>query len=201
MRWAIPPLPQYVFMAWCLVKHRDNFTFCLFTRCPLGLTQPLIQWVPGALSLGVKRPECEADSLPPYSAEVKEWAELYFHSPNTPSWRGAHLKHRDNFTLPDVLNTLQPLPCYGTAFGGTPCSVHLTVMVLRRDFRLKLLTLCLRFPHRNSTTICRSLSRTATCPVQRQSCCKYSEHQERRSHRLSLFTVLHFLVSQSRLGT
>jgi hypothetical protein len=24
---AISPLPQYVFMAWCLVKHRDNFTF------------------------------------------------------------------------------------------------------------------------------------------------------------------------------
>jgi hypothetical protein len=23
---AIPPLPQYVFMAWCFVKHRDNFT-------------------------------------------------------------------------------------------------------------------------------------------------------------------------------
>jgi hypothetical protein len=27
MRGTIPPLPQYVFMAWCLVKHRDNFTF------------------------------------------------------------------------------------------------------------------------------------------------------------------------------
>jgi hypothetical protein len=27
MRGAIPPLPQHVFMAWCLVKHRDNFTF------------------------------------------------------------------------------------------------------------------------------------------------------------------------------
>jgi hypothetical protein len=27
MRGAIPPLPQYVFMAWCLVQHRDNFTF------------------------------------------------------------------------------------------------------------------------------------------------------------------------------
>jgi hypothetical protein len=26
MRGAIPPLPQYVFMAWCLVKHSDNFT-------------------------------------------------------------------------------------------------------------------------------------------------------------------------------
>jgi hypothetical protein len=29
IREAIPPLPQYVFMAWCLVKHRDNFTFTL----------------------------------------------------------------------------------------------------------------------------------------------------------------------------
>jgi hypothetical protein len=26
MRGAIPP-PQYVFMTWCLVKYRDNFTF------------------------------------------------------------------------------------------------------------------------------------------------------------------------------
>jgi len=24
---AIPPLPQHVFVAWCLVKHRDNFIF------------------------------------------------------------------------------------------------------------------------------------------------------------------------------
>jgi hypothetical protein len=30
MREAIPPLPQYFFRAWCLVKHRDNFTFYLF---------------------------------------------------------------------------------------------------------------------------------------------------------------------------
>jgi hypothetical protein len=29
MRGAIPPLSQYVFMAGCLVKHRDNFTFTL----------------------------------------------------------------------------------------------------------------------------------------------------------------------------
>jgi len=27
MRGAIPPLPHNFFMAWCLVKHRDNFTF------------------------------------------------------------------------------------------------------------------------------------------------------------------------------
>jgi hypothetical protein len=35
MRRSIPPLPQYVFMAWCLVKHRDDFTFTFtftFTR-------------------------------------------------------------------------------------------------------------------------------------------------------------------------
>jgi hypothetical protein len=29
MREAIPPLPQYVFVAWCLVKHRDNVTFLI----------------------------------------------------------------------------------------------------------------------------------------------------------------------------
>jgi hypothetical protein len=35
MRGAIPPLPQYVFMACSLVKHRDNFTFT-FTVYILG---------------------------------------------------------------------------------------------------------------------------------------------------------------------
>jgi hypothetical protein len=32
----------------------------------------VIEWVPGALSLGVKRPGREADHSPPSSAEVKE---------------------------------------------------------------------------------------------------------------------------------
>jgi hypothetical protein len=27
--WSYLPTPQYVFMEWCLVKHRDNFTFYL----------------------------------------------------------------------------------------------------------------------------------------------------------------------------
>jgi hypothetical protein len=31
MRGAIPPLPQYAFMEWCLVKHRYNFTFTFLT--------------------------------------------------------------------------------------------------------------------------------------------------------------------------
>jgi hypothetical protein len=37
----------------------------------LHLVQPPIQWVPGALSLRVERPGCEADHSPPPSAEVK----------------------------------------------------------------------------------------------------------------------------------
>jgi hypothetical protein len=27
---AIPPVPQFVFILWVLVKHRDNFTFTFF---------------------------------------------------------------------------------------------------------------------------------------------------------------------------
>jgi hypothetical protein len=37
----------------------------------------------------------EAHHSPPSSAEVKEWVELYLHSPNTPSWRGAQGEPRD----------------------------------------------------------------------------------------------------------
>jgi hypothetical protein len=29
--WSYTSTPQYVFMAWCLVKHRDNFTFTLIS--------------------------------------------------------------------------------------------------------------------------------------------------------------------------
>jgi hypothetical protein len=50
------------------------YLICGFTtasRTALGLTQPPIQWVPGALSLGVKRPVREADHSPLSSAEVK----------------------------------------------------------------------------------------------------------------------------------
>jgi hypothetical protein len=41
----------------------------------------------------------EADHSPPSGAGVEEWVELYLHSPNAPSWRGAQVEHRDNFTL------------------------------------------------------------------------------------------------------
>jgi hypothetical protein len=42
MRGAIPPLSQYVFMAWCLVKHRDNFTLPLLTLHGRVLLEKLI---------------------------------------------------------------------------------------------------------------------------------------------------------------
>jgi hypothetical protein len=68
------------------------------SRTALGPTQPPIRWEPEALSLEVKRPGREADHSPPSSVEVKEWVELYLHSPNTPPWRDAQLKHRNDFT-------------------------------------------------------------------------------------------------------
>jgi hypothetical protein len=47
------------------------FLFTTASRIALEPTQPPIQWVPGALSLGVKWPGCEADHSPPSTAEVK----------------------------------------------------------------------------------------------------------------------------------
>jgi hypothetical protein len=49
-----------------------KYSFPTASRTALGLTQPPIQWVPGALTLGVKRPGREADHLPQSSSEVKE---------------------------------------------------------------------------------------------------------------------------------
>jgi hypothetical protein len=50
------------------------FLFTTAFRTVLGPTQPPIQGVPGALSLGVKLPVRETDHSPPASAEVKnEW--------------------------------------------------------------------------------------------------------------------------------
>jgi hypothetical protein len=52
----------------CSLHHR--------VQTALEPTQPPVQWIPGALSLGIKRLGREADHSPPSSAEVKEWVEL-----------------------------------------------------------------------------------------------------------------------------
>jgi hypothetical protein len=78
------------------------FLFTTVSRPTLGPTQPPIQWIPGALSLGVKRPGREANHSPPSSAEVKN---AWSCTSTSPSWRGAQLKHNDKFTF--------TLPCPG----------------------------------------------------------------------------------------
>jgi hypothetical protein len=47
------------------------FSFTTVSRTALGPTHPPIQWIPGALPLGVKRPGREADHSPPSRAEIK----------------------------------------------------------------------------------------------------------------------------------
>jgi hypothetical protein len=85
----------------------------MFIRTALGPAQLPIQWVPRALSTGIKRPGREADHSPASSAEVKEWVELYLHSPNTQSWHGAQFKkkHRDNSTFTFTFPLLHSAVC------------------------------------------------------------------------------------------
>jgi hypothetical protein len=58
-----------------------NFLFSTSYRPALGSTQPPIQWVPGALSPGVKWPGCETHHSPPASVEDKKNVDLYMNSP------------------------------------------------------------------------------------------------------------------------
>jgi hypothetical protein len=65
-----------------------NFLFDTVSRPALGSTQPPIKWVPGTLSLEVKRPGREADHSPPSSAEVKN-AWSYASTSHASPWLGA----------------------------------------------------------------------------------------------------------------
>jgi hypothetical protein len=69
------------------------------TKAKGELTQPPIQWVPGALSLGVKRPGREAVHSPPSSAEVNNLRGAIppLHQYVFMAW--CLVKHRDNFTV------------------------------------------------------------------------------------------------------
>jgi hypothetical protein len=74
------------------------FLFDTVSRPALGPTQSSIQWVPGELSLGVKRPEREADHSPPSNAEVKN-AWSYTSTPHYVFMAWYLVKHRDSFTF------------------------------------------------------------------------------------------------------
>jgi len=49
------------------------FFFATAFKSVLVRTQPPVQWVPGNLTQGVKRPGRETNHSPPCSAEVKNW--------------------------------------------------------------------------------------------------------------------------------
>jgi len=67
-------------------------------RMALRPTQPLIQLVPGALSLGIKRLGREADHSLPSSAKVKN-AWIYTSTPQYVCMVWCLAKPRDNFTF------------------------------------------------------------------------------------------------------
>jgi hypothetical protein len=46
MSGALLPLPQYAFMAWCLVKHRNKFTFYIYLDLKFSPNMKLILSVP-----------------------------------------------------------------------------------------------------------------------------------------------------------
>jgi hypothetical protein len=54
-----------------LINGREKMVNGILIITALGPTQPPIHWVPGAVSLGVKRSGREADHSPPSSAKVK----------------------------------------------------------------------------------------------------------------------------------
>jgi hypothetical protein len=69
-RWATGwMIGVLVFDSW---RRLGIFLFITASIKAQGPTQPPIQWIPGALSLGVKWQEREADHSSPSSAEVKE---------------------------------------------------------------------------------------------------------------------------------
>jgi hypothetical protein len=81
-------------------ERAGNFLLTTASRTVLRPTQPPIQWAPGALASGVKRPGREANHSPPSSAEVKN----AWNYASTPLIRlhGVELslkKHRDNFNF------------------------------------------------------------------------------------------------------
>jgi hypothetical protein len=89
------PKPGH-YPVWDTVSHHGLGTTA--SRPALGPIQPPSQWVPGALSLGVKQPGREADHSPPSSAEVKNWWS-YTSTPQYVFMAWFLVKHRENFSF------------------------------------------------------------------------------------------------------
>jgi hypothetical protein len=74
------------------------FLFTTASRTALEPSQPPIQWIPGAFSLGIKWLGREPDHSPPSNAEVKN-AWSYTSTPQYVFMAWCLVKHRDNFTF------------------------------------------------------------------------------------------------------
>jgi hypothetical protein len=97
------------------------FLFTTASRTALGPIQPPIQWIPGALSLGIKWPWREADHSPPSSAEVKN-AWSCTSNPQYVFMAWCLVKHRDNFTCITICIICNEFLIDTTYF--VQCSLH-----------------------------------------------------------------------------
>jgi hypothetical protein len=84
---------------------QDSF-FSAASRPTLGPAQPYIQWVPGALSLGVKWKGFEADDWPPSSAVKKSGALPPL--PHMSSSCALLIKHRKKKKTPWLWSASEP---------------------------------------------------------------------------------------------
>jgi hypothetical protein len=83
----------------CSVQGQKILLFSIASKPVLETTQPPIQWVPWAVSPGVKWPQLEDGQSPVSSARVKNGGAMH-ELPCTSSCSGAELmKHRDNFAF------------------------------------------------------------------------------------------------------
>jgi len=65
------PMRELIMIFYCIGFCLVIFFFTTASRTLLGPTELLIQCIPGALSLEIRRPWHEADNLPPSSTEDK----------------------------------------------------------------------------------------------------------------------------------
>jgi hypothetical protein len=79
----------YALDGWGLIPSKGKIFLLSTVSTPaLGPTQPPIQWVLGAHSLGVKRLECEIDHSPLSSAKIKNGGAIP-PIPHMSSWQSA----------------------------------------------------------------------------------------------------------------
>jgi len=129
IRGVIPPLPQYDFMTWCLVKHRRysvsivariragrpgfdfqqgqrTFLFATASRLAVRLTQPPIKWVPGPLSSGIKWPGLKMTTHFYLALTLRMCGRSYISTPSYILMAWCLVKHRDNFIQTQAQNVI-----------------------------------------------------------------------------------------------